>query len=254
MHQRWPSRLWIVRHGESAGNVAADAAHGASLARIDIAERDVDVPLSARGESQADTVGRWFADQPAEYRPEIVLTSPYLRARQTSERIRAAGGLAPDTLAHRIDERLRERELGMLDRLTRTGVEQLHPEQAAMRRRLGKFYHRPPSGESWCDVILRLRSALDTVSLHHGEKRVLVVAHQVVVLCLRYLIEDMTEAQILAIDAEGDVANCSVTEYAFRPSATGTGRLALERYNFVAPIIEGGATVTSEPDANVAAR
>jgi hypothetical protein len=35
MQQRWPSRLWIVRHGESAGNVAADAAHGASLARID---------------------------------------------------------------------------------------------------------------------------------------------------------------------------------------------------------------------------
>ncbi|GJE67152.1 hypothetical protein LNAOJCKE_4378 [Methylorubrum aminovorans] len=31
MQQRWPSRLWIVRHGESA----ADAAHGASLARID---------------------------------------------------------------------------------------------------------------------------------------------------------------------------------------------------------------------------
>ncbi|MGN7127371.1 hypothetical protein [Methylorubrum thiocyanatum] len=35
MQQRWPSQLWIVRHGESAGNVAADAAHGASLARID---------------------------------------------------------------------------------------------------------------------------------------------------------------------------------------------------------------------------
>ncbi len=218
MHQRWPSRLWIVRHGESAGNVAAEAAHGASLARIDIAERDVDVPLSARGAHQADTVGRWFADQPDGARPEIVLTSPYLRARQTADRIRAAGGLSPGAPAFHIDERLRERELGVLDRLTRTGVEQLHPEQAAMRRRLGKFYHRPPSGESWCDVILRLRSALDTVSLHYAERRVLIVAHQVVVLCLRYLIEDMTEAQILSIDAEGDVANCSVTEYAFRSS------------------------------------
>ncbi|MFC6789126.1 histidine phosphatase family protein [Methylobacterium komagatae] len=254
MHQRWPSRLWIVRHGESAGNVAADAAHGASLARIDIAERDVDVPLSARGEQQADTVGHWFADRPTEDRPEIVLTSPYLRARQTSERIRAAGGLTGDTAEFFVDERLRERELGILDRLTRTGVEQMHPDQAAMRQRLGKFYHRPPSGESWCDVILRLRSALDTVSLHHGERRVLIVAHQVVVLCLRYLIEDMTEAQILAIDAEGDVANCSVTEYAFRSSDHGTGKLALECYNFVAPIAEGGAPVTSEPDANVAAR
>ena len=254
MYQRWPSRLWIVRHGESAGNVAAEAAHGASLARIDIAERDVDVPLSPRGERQADAVGRWFAERPADDRPEIVLTSPYLRAQQTSERIRAAGGLTRDALGHRVDERLRERELGVLDRLTRIGVEQLHPEQAAMRRRLGKFYHRPPSGESWCDVILRLRSAMDTVCLHHGERRVLIVAHQVVVLCLRYLVENMTEAQILAIDAEGDVANCSVTEYVFRPSAGTTGKLALKRYNFVAPITDGGATVTSEPDANVAAR
>jgi probable phosphoglycerate mutase len=254
MQQRWPSRLWIVRHGESAGNVAAEAANGASLARIDIAERDVDVPLSPRGERQADAVGSWFADLPAGERPETILTSPYLRARQTSDRIRAAGGLTEDAPAHVVDERLREKELGILDRLTWTGVEQLHPEQAEMRRRLGKFYHRPPSGESWCDVILRLRSALDTVSLHQGGKRVLIVAHQVVVLCLRYLIEEMTEAEILAVDAAGDVANCSVTEYAFRPSVGTTGRLALVRYNFVAPVAEAGAPITSEPDANVAAR
>jgi probable phosphoglycerate mutase len=155
---------------------------------------------------------------------------------------------------HVVDERLREKELGILDRLTRTGVEQLHPEQAEMRRRLGKFYHRPPSGESWCDVILRLRSALDTISLHYSEKRVLIVAHQVVVLCLRYLLEELTEAEILAIDAEGDVANCSVTEYAFRPHEGATGKLALERYNFVAPVADAGAPITSEPDANVAAR
>jgi probable phosphoglycerate mutase len=254
MQQRWPSRLWVVRHGESAGNVAADAAHGAGLARIDIADRDVDVPLSARGEQQADAVGRWFAAIPVGERPETVLTSPYLRARQTADRIRRAGGSSEGAPAHVIDERLREKELGILDRLTRTGVEQLYPEQAEMRRRLGKFYHRPPSGESWCDVILRLRSALDTVSLHHGEKRVLIVAHQVVVLCLRYLIEEMTEAEILTIDAEGDVANCSVTEYAFQPRAGTTGKLALERYNFVAPVAEAGAPVTSEPDADVAAR
>ncbi|MCJ2019857.1 histidine phosphatase family protein [Methylobacterium sp. E-065] len=243
-----------MRHGQSAGNVAADAAHSANSARIDIAERDVDVPLSTQGTDQADAVGRWFAELPADTKPEIVLTSPYLRARQTAEHIRAAGGLASDAPLATVDERLRERELGILDRLTRAGVEELHPEHAAMRQRLGKFYHRPPSGESWCDVILRLRSALDTLAIHHAERRVLIVAHQVVVLCLRYLIEDMTEAEILAIDAAGDVANCSITEYVFDPCAAGIGALALERYNFVAPVAEAGASITSEPDANVASR
>ncbi|WP_336488796.1 histidine phosphatase family protein [Methylobacterium nigriterrae] len=254
MKQRWPARIWIVRHGESAGNVASEAAHGASLARIDIAERDVDVALSARGEQQADALGHWFAAMPPFERPEVVLTSPYLRAQQTAARIRAAGGLAVEAPEALVDERLREKELGILDRLTRAGVKQFHPEQAEMRTRLGKFYHRPPSGESWCDVILRLRSALDTISLHHGEKRVLVVAHQVVVLCLRYLLEDMTEAEVLGIDAEGDVANCSVTEYAFEPHEGTTGKLVLQRYNFIAPVAQAGAPVTAEPDANVAAR
>ena len=109
----------------------------------------------------------------------------------------------------------REKEFGILDRLTKLGIEQRFPEQAEARARVGKFYFRPPGGESWCDVILRLRSVFDTISLHHSGpgKRVLIVAHQVIVLCCRYLLEGMDEAQILAIDRERDVANCGVTWY-----------------------------------------
>jgi broad specificity phosphatase PhoE len=243
---RSPSRLWIVRHGESAGNVARDAAHAANAARIDIPERDVDVPLSPHGHHQAEALGRWFAGLPEEERPNLLLASPYRRAVQTADAIRAAGGLAPSTPQLYVDERLREKELGVLDRLTRKGIEQWHPEQTALRADLGKFYHRPPSGESWCDVILRLRSILDTIALDHDGRRILIVAHQVVVLCLRYVLEGLTESEILAIDAEGDVANCSVTEYAVGMGATSGATLELVRYNFVAPLEVEGASVTSE--------
>jgi probable phosphoglycerate mutase len=65
-----------VRHGESAGNVARDAAHAAGIARIDITERDVDVPLSARGIAQAEALGKWFKEQAPATRPEFILTSP----------------------------------------------------------------------------------------------------------------------------------------------------------------------------------
>jgi len=248
--QHWPERLWIVRHGESSGNVARDAAHAARLTHIETgAVRDVDVPLSALGERQARSLGRWFAGMPEGERPEVVLASPYLRACGTAALIRGAGGLAPDAAETVADERLREKEFGVLDRLTRWGIQELHPDQAEFRRTLGKFYHRPPGGESWCDVILRLRSALDGVALHHGGARVLIVAHQVVVLCLRYLIEGMTERQILAIDAEGDVANCGVTEYAFDPACGRNGGLVLRAYNFVAPLEAEGTPVTAAPDA-----
>jgi broad specificity phosphatase PhoE len=254
MQQRWPERLWIVRHGESAGNVARDAANAAGLALIDIADRDVDVPLSALGEEQSRALGRWFAGLPAGERPNVVLTSPYLRARRTAELVEEAGGLCAEQSSFVVDERLREKEFGVLDRLTRTGIERHHPDQAEFRRILGKFYHRPPGGESWCDVILRLRSALDTISLHHSGCRVLIVGHQVVVLCLRYLLEAMTEDEVLAVDATGEVANCSITEYGFDPGKGTGGELALRRYNFVAPLEDAGAPVTSEPDAMVATR
>jgi 2,3-bisphosphoglycerate-dependent phosphoglycerate mutase len=254
MTQRWPDRLWVVRHGESSGNVARDTAHAARLTHIDTGGRDVDVPLSRRGEEQSRALGRWFAEMPTDQQPDVVLTSPYRRALQTATLIHSAGGVRvhPADFIH--DERLREKEFGVLDRLTRYGIEQHHPDQAEFRRILGKFYHRPPGGESWCDVILRLRSALDTISLHHDGARVLIVAHQVVVLCLRYLLERMTEDQILRIDAEGDVANCAVTEYAFDESQGHAGGMVLQAYNFVVPLQEQGAQVTAEPDAPIGAR
>jgi broad specificity phosphatase PhoE len=61
MTPRWPSVLWVVRHGQSAGNVARDAADEAGLARIELTHRDVDVPLSDLGREQATALGKWFA-------------------------------------------------------------------------------------------------------------------------------------------------------------------------------------------------
>ena len=75
-----PAQLWLVRHGESASNVARDAAF-APLPEIAIATRDMDVPLSPRGERRRRALGRWFAEQPAAARPTVVMASPYARAR-----------------------------------------------------------------------------------------------------------------------------------------------------------------------------
>ncbi len=253
MSSRWPAVLWLVRHGESAGNVARDAAHAEGLERIDISGRDVDVPLSPLGERQADALGRWFASGHEDGRPEILMASPYLRALQTARRFRDNGGAAPDEVIC-TDERLREKEFGILDGLTTPGIAAVYPDQAEFRRILGKFYHRPPGGESWCDVIFRLRSLMDTVSLHYAGKRVMIVAHQVVVLCMRYVIENLDEQRILEIDREGDVANCSITEYHFDPAAGRDGNLVLSRYNVTAPMENAAAGVTSAPDQIVAAR
>ena len=254
MRQNWPERLWLVRHGQSQGNVARDAADEAGAHEIDIDMRDVDVPLSALGEKQGEAAGRWFSALPANERPEIILASPYVRARQTAEIISRQGALAGGPARTIIDERLREREFGIFDRLTTVGIRERFPEEAAHRRRLGKFYHRPPGGESWADVILRLRSMLNTINLHYCDRRVLVVCHQVVVLCFRYILEELDEETILSIDKQAEILNCGIAAYEFEPDAKGLCVPALELWNYGAPLEAEGTSKTSAPDAMAGTR
>ncbi|MES2787510.1 MAG: histidine phosphatase family protein [Pseudomonadota bacterium] len=246
MSKRWPKTLWVVRHGQSAGNVARDAAEAAGHHMIDIAFRDIDTPLSELGRQQSMALGAWFGGMPAERRPEVILCSPYVRARDTAELILDAARWPGDRMRIRIDERLREKEFGILDRLTVHGIQQKHPELSEQRSHVGKFYFRPPGGESWCDVILRLRSLLEMMTREHEGQRVLVVGHQVIVNCMRYLVECMDEAQILAIDKLADVPNCGVTSYELDPISES---LATDLVNFVAPLRDAGTSVTVEPDA-----
>ena len=254
MRQNWPERLWLVRHGQSQGNVARDAAHEAGLTTIDIDVRDVDVPLSELGFRQAEATGHWFASLPRGERPEVILASPYVRARQTAEAICKAGALAGGPARAIIDERLREREFGVFDRLTTIGIREKFPEEAEHRKRLGKFYHRAPGGESWADVILRLRSMLNTINLHYADRRVLVVCHQVVVLCMRYILEELDEAQILAIDKQAEVLNCGICAYDFEPDAEGLCVPKLALWNHDTQLEAEGAAKTSAKDAMAGSR
>jgi broad specificity phosphatase PhoE len=254
--QKWPQRIWIVRHGKSAGNVARDQAELAGLPMIDIDTRDVDVPLSELGEQQSVALGIWFAQLPENQRPSVVLVSPYLRARVTAQRI-LDEIISKDHRTTRadlplvVDERLREKEFGILDRLTRVGIEKKYPDIGEQRSQIGKFYFRPPGGESWCDVILRLRSLIDTIVREYCGENVLIVGHQVIVNCFRYLLDRLNEQQILDLDTAGDIPNCSVNSWEYDAALGRHGKLAPRLVNFVAPLEEHGAPVTAEPAVNL---
>jgi broad specificity phosphatase PhoE len=220
----WPETLWLVRHGESAANLAARSAEHAGHLEIPLPFRDMDTPLTAKGQAQAEALGGWFKDQ---VKPDVILASPYVRTRQTTDAFCAQlGETNQPTL--RFDERLRERERGVFDGLTKKGVMERLRYEHDKREFLGKFYHRAPGGESWCDVVQRLRAVVDRVLIQHAGQRVMIISHEVVIYCLRYILEDMDEAQILAVDTASDIANCGVTDYALDPT---TGRLALTAFN-----------------------
>ena len=253
MNALWPQTLWIIRHGQSAGNVARDHAEANNLDLIDIAFRDIDVPLSDLGHDQSAALGAWFGRLSPEEQPEVVLCSPYIRAQQTAKLMVEHARLNGNAVM-RLDERLREKEFGILDRLTKHGIARKYPDLNEQRGHVGKFYFRPPGGESWCDVVLRLRSLTEMVTREYADRRVLVVAHQVIVNCMRYLLEQMDEARILAIDREGDVPNCSVTSYRAVTGEETAGAFKLDLVNFIAPLQEAATPVTVEPDAPMAAK
>jgi broad specificity phosphatase PhoE len=187
--------------------VANDAAIAAGLPELDLAQRDMDVPLSELGTTQAEHLGQWFEANPDH---ATLLCSPYRRALHTAPSARAAAGHRGRV---RLDERLREREFGVLDRLTKVGIEARFPEQAAARAFLGKFFHRPPGGESWADVASRVRAVLVDLRLDHPDEDVVIVTHQAVIMLFRYVLEDLDEAGLLALDREAQIANTAVTTY-----------------------------------------
>jgi 2,3-bisphosphoglycerate-dependent phosphoglycerate mutase len=240
-----PTALWLVRHGESLGNVADAAAHANGADRLQLDVRDPDVPLSPTGEAQAESLGRWLAGVPDDERPTTVLSSPFARAATTAQRALAAGGL---DLTIRYDERLRERDFGAFDGMTGAGIRAEYPDEARRRELLGKFYYRPPGGESWADVALRIRSLLATEALRHDGERLLCVSHQAVLMVFRYVLEELSEQELLEVDRAEEIANTSVTRYTREDGGT----FRLVEFNAVPHLAadehDAGAPVTEEDD------
>ncbi|WP_127479847.1 histidine phosphatase family protein [Nocardioides pantholopis] len=216
MRPRWdegPAELVLVRHGNSVGNEADARARKAGAEELDLDARDADVELSATGRDQAAALGAWLREQPGELAPTVAISSPYLRARDTA---RLALDELRDAPALEHDERLRERDLGVLDGLTGTGIRARHPEEATRRQRLGKFYYQPPSGESWADVAQRVRGLLD--DLRHGfdGERVWLFSHQAVIMTFRYVLDGLSEEEVLDLDRSTPIPNASMTTYCRR--------------------------------------
>lgn len=241
------SRLLLVRHGQSVGNVADDEARAAGAHRLNLDFRDADTPLSDAGSTQAAAVGRYLAGLTDELRPTVWLTSPYRRAADTAA---AALGAAGGDAVLLTDERLRERDLGILDGFTGYGIRDRYPEEAERRDRIGKFYYRPPGGESWTDVLLRVRYLITDLRQQYAGERVCVFSHQAVIMSFRVALEEMAESDVLRVDREDPLPNCSVTTYGLVE-----GALALERYADTTAVEASEAPTTrEEPTAQEPAR
>jgi broad specificity phosphatase PhoE len=232
--QDGPARITLVRHGESVGNLADAQARAHDAHRLDLDARDADVTLSEQGERQASALRDWWIDH--DVRPTLVLSSPYERAHATART--AVEGTGLEVV---LDERLRERDLGVFDGMTGAGIRADYRDEADRRSRVGKFYYQPPSGESWADVVLRVRSLL--ADLRHGfaDADVWAFTHQAVIMSFRYVLEGLTEQELLEIDRTETIENVSLTVY-----TKGDGGLVLDRFADTEVLERSAAPVTDE--------
>ena len=207
-----PASITLVRHGESLGNLADAEARRQESDRLDLKQRDADVELSDTGQSQADALRAHLESLSEDERPTVVVSSPYARAAGTAQ-----VAVASYDVEILLDERLRERDLGQFDGLTGKGIRHLHADEAERRTKVGKFYYQPPGGESWADVVLRVRSLLADLRQGFEDERVWMFTHQAVIMAFRYVLEGISEAELLEIDRDSPIPNCSLTRYDLTP-------------------------------------
>jgi broad specificity phosphatase PhoE len=154
------SRLILVRHGESSGNrdrIFTTTPH--------------ELPLTELGYRQARAAAGRIAEL---FQPELVVTSPYVRASETARVIAEALSLPVE-----VEANLYERELGAYrgrsydSLLQAVGYDPDRP-----------WAYKPEGGESYEEVQARVGPVLDRLSDSHSNRDVVVVSHGGVMMTL----------------------------------------------------------------------
>lgn len=217
MKQTYPKELVFIRHGESELNVRraiTEANNDNKIIKIAHGIRDADVCLTERGIEQAKQTGQVVAKNLEKF--DVAYSSPFARTQQTIEHICSSLGY---DVPVRFDDRIREKEFGIISLYTTHGIKQKFPDEYERQKLLGNYYYRPLGGESYPDTGLRLHSFLHSLYRHESGKRVLVVTHARVITMIRKMLEKLSEAELLKIEQHDDVANCGVTNYVYNPEA-----------------------------------
>jgi broad specificity phosphatase PhoE len=211
-----PVNFFVVRHGESAGNRAkrmSEAGDNSLLEQLRGTHTSM-WPLTRKGVEQATVAGKFLNELilDSDTYMDQMFVSSYARAKMTASKL--------DLIRANwwIDPRISERDWGDLDRFTE---EERHEKfgEAIKMREISPFYWRPPGGESFQDLYLRIRDFIDTVHRSNAEN-VMVVCHGEVMKAFRMAIMRLTPMEYGRMEFSPDpvdrIHNCQVDHYTRR--------------------------------------
>ena len=155
--------LYLVRHGETESN------------RNSLALGRADVPLNARGEQQATTLGIAFRGEPI----SAIYTSPLSRALRTAQSIAEPLGLSAQ-----IKPGLVEMDIGEADGLTFLELRERFPGLLETWVSDDGPNHPMPGGERLVDVRKRAWDVVQSLAAIHPNDHVCAVTHNFVILTI----------------------------------------------------------------------
>ena len=199
-----PDNLFLVRHGQSEGNVTQGSE---SLSHLTVATPDNELRLTPKGVSQANAAGVWFKEYFAEHPNTSVhgYCSSFIRALETAGHL----GLG---LEWRPYPFIIERSWGEF--------ESLSPEQQAKwkaSKKRSPLYAPMPNGQSLSALLPTNHIFMQMLHREHSSDTVVAVCHGERILTLRYLLERMTDrrfAELMASRSLSErVRNAQILQY-----------------------------------------
>jgi probable phosphoglycerate mutase len=157
MHNHRPTELILIRHGQTEGN----------LRRLLVGRTDM--PLDDVGRRQAAATADFAA---ASYQPDLIVSSPLVRARDTAERIGSRIGLPVE-----IEPGLVELDFGDVEGWAIEEALTDHPHMAEVLLDPNGGDYSWPNGEMLGDFHRRVAGCFAVLAERHRGHHVIVVTH-----------------------------------------------------------------------------
>lgn len=207
-----PLNLVLVRHGQSEGNAAKRLSEGGDHTAYSPEFRmrhTSGFRLTAQGRSQARRAGTWMRLNGLDSFDRFMVSS-YVRAKET------AGLLDLPQADWMLDSYLTERNWGDVDNLPEDERNARFGEALA-KQISAPFFWRPPNGESFHDLCLRVDRVLDTLHRECSNQNVVLVCHGEVMRAFQVRLERLTPEQfkqrVLSDEYWERIHNCQITHY-----------------------------------------
>lgn len=235
-----PNDLILVRHGESEGNVAVQAAGKGNHSYF--TDAYMTTPghqwrLTSKGQAQAKAMGLWLESE-ISARFDRYYVSPYVRTRET------AAGLALPGASWSLNRALRERDWGDIGSMRKDHFEssELYATNHWMQKH-DPLYWVAPGGESIAQVAEdRVRNVLSTLHRETTGARVLAVTHSETMWAFRLVLERLSDEEFVALDKDKSekINNCEAFHYSRINPRTGVQSRRLSWLRRSRPIFKDG--------------